>query len=952
MVRLGEIHAASWLSPLLVAATLSAIVLASACGQGTSTTSSAVGPDAGNAEAGPPPLEATPPEPIPPDQRLDVSSSTIVFDRLRGGVWTANGDVGTISYADIDHQKVLQEIAIGQDVTSVALSPDFAWIAAVDRRGAAVALVDATTGKVGRSIALGTHPRQAVWDANDPRWLYVSLEDDNAVAVVDRTLGVLSHTVPVGRLPAGLAVSRLRHELAVTHRIDASVTLVPLDGAFSPADQQAPNTDVPFAPQPPVVPDTTPNGAPFAFDTIAWDPGGNIAWFPHELLANRHPFQFQRVLFPAVSVVDLSARAEVQTDPNDPLGVIAGRKLLFDAINIPDATGNTSIVSQPCAASIHPNGLVAYVVACASEDLLTFDLTAGIAIDLLRNLPGDHPTGMTLDDHGARAFIVSDQSHTLLTLDTAGGSPVGHATVIAGPLTLVAKDPLDPQLRAGLTLFFRANSSKGTYPVTGNDWMSCGGCHLDGFVSTNEFFFEVLHPEDQTQAASIGHEGLKDMFSTTPTPTSPSFDAHDVLSAMIDQGGLAPDRTGADRTGQLDPSNPPADAVTMAQQIGHVLARDLPVGPSWLLADPQQPNVTYDTKWCGMCHAKEYQAWSQSAHSHSAQDPMVLYGMTVEQKLRGPQYSRQCAGCHDPVSLRLGDASLSSGRGITCLGCHDVTRLIRAGGNSDMEAAAHDWTQEHAKRAAATLDYLKSPDFCAVCHQQFVPGDGIVAIDTLHEWQASPFAASNTTCVDCHVPDTGDNYTHDHSMPGGNVYAAKQFSETSFASTVQAKLASAVALNAQLGADGVHVVVMNTGAGHAFPTGVTDIREPWVEVQALDGQGNVLARYGGPDSTGLVPATAARLGMDIAAADGTILYRHELTDATRIPFQRLVPARGSVEVVVPLPSTLPAGEMQLKAVLYYRNVRTQYYRLATGNASGTAPEVEVASTILGQGGGP
>lgn len=944
---MAEFHASRWLSPLLVGATLWALALPMACGEGSGSSSSS-GINASDAgDAGPPPLESSPPETIPAANRLDAASSTVVFDRLRGGVWTANGDVGTITYADIDHQKVVREIPIGQDVTSVALSPDFSWIAAVDRRGAAVALVDATTGQVRRTIPLGTHPREAVWDPNDPRWLYVSLEDDGAIAVVDRTLGVLSHTVPVGRIPAGLAVSRLRHELAITHRIDSEVTVLPLDGAFSPADQGVAPANVPLAPQPPTAPDTTPNGQPFAFDTLAWDPGGDIVWLPHELMANRHPFQFQRVLFPAVSVVDLSARAEVQTNPNDPNGVIAGRKLLFGAINVPDAMGNTSVVSQPCAAAFHPNGIVAYVVACASEDLLTFDLTSGIAIDLLRNLPGDHPTGMTLDDKGARAFIVSDQSHTLLTLDTAGGSPVGHASVIAGPLTLVAKDPLDPQLRAGLTLFYRANSNKGTYATTGNNWMSCGGCHLDGFVSTNEFFFEALHPDDQSQAASIGHEGLKDMFSTTPTPTSPSFDPHDVLSAMIDQGGLAPDRTGADLTGQIDPSNPPADAVTMAAQIGHVVARDLPEGPSWLVSDPGQPNVTYDAAWCGQCHSAEYKAWELSAHAHSAKDTMVFYGMGVEQALRGKQYSRQCAGCHDPVSLRLGDSSLSSGRGITCLGCHDVTRLIRAGGNSDMESASHDWTQAHAQRAAASLQYLKSPDFCAVCHQQFVPGDGIVAINTLHEWQSSSFAASGKTCVDCHVPDTGDGYTHDHSMPGGNVYMAQKFGETDFAAKVQAKLASAITLTAAYGGDGVHVVVMNTGAGHAFPTGVTDIREPWVEVQALDAKGNVLAHYGGPDSTGLIPASAARLGMDIAGANGAVLYRHELTDATTIPFQRLVPAQSSMEVVVPIPSQMPAGTGTVRAVLYYRNVRTQYYRLASGSSTGSAPDVEVASVPVG-----
>ena len=938
---------------LCVAGLIAGAALASACGSHGASSLGASAGDAGAADAssdaGLPPLESSPPPPVPAASRRDDASSQVVFDRLRGGVWTANGDVGSISYADIDHQKVVHETAIGQDVTSVALSPDFRWVAAVDRAAGTVALVDADSAQVRRTIAVGTHPRAAVWDAADPRWLYVSLEDAGAVAVVDRTLGIVNHTVPVGRLPAGLGVSRLRHELAVLHRIDGDVTLVPLDGAYSPADQGAPDVEVPLADQPPQSDDTQPSGKPFAFESLAWQPDGDVVWLPHELLANHHPFQFQRNLFPAVSVVDLSARAEVQTNPNDPSGVIAGRKLLFGAIDVLDATGQTTIVSQPCAAAIHPNGIVGYVVACASEDLLTFDLTSGAAIDLLRNLPGDHPTGITLDDTGQRAFIVSDQSHSLLTLDLAGGSPVGHARIIAGPLPLVARDPVDPELRAGQKLFFEANSSKNTLPTTGDDWMACGGCHLDGFVSTNARLFEALHALDPAADATIGHTGLKDMFSTVPTPDDPAFDPHDVLSALVDQGGLAPDRTGHDRTGQIDPSNPTPDARTMATRIARVIARDLPVGPAWLLADGAKPDPTYDAAWCGQCHQAEYQAWQKSAHAHAAADTMVKFGMGVEQQLRGKQYSRQCAGCHDPVSLRLGDSSLASGRGITCLGCHDTERLIRAGGNSDLEQATHDWTQGHMKRAAQQLEYLKTPDFCAGCHQQFVPGTGIVAIDTLGEWQASPFASGSgsRTCVDCHMADDGTG-VHDHSAAGGNVYMAQAFGEADFATTVAKRLSSAIRLQASPAQDGVHVLVMNVGAGHAFPTGVTDVREPWVEVQAIDGSGKLLARWGGPDSSGLVPPTAARFGMDIAQADGTLLYRHELTQMTRIPFERAIPARGTMEVVVPVPATLPQGTSEFDAVLYYRNVRTTYYRAATGDATGHAPDVEVARVAVGQ----
>ncbi len=968
------------MTPLCLVVALAGVGAASACSS-TSAPVVATTPEAGGdvgagVDAGAAPLEPSPPAPIDAKDRLDSASSTVIYDRLRGGVWTANGDVGTITYADIDRQAVVREVPVGTNVTSVALSPDFVWIAAVDRTAATVSLVDATSGTVRRSIAVGTHPRAAVWDAWDPRWLYVSLEDDGAVAVIDRTLGVLHHTVSVGRLPAGLAVSRLRDELAVAHRIDGVVSVLSLAGVYAPADQGVPTIDVPLAFQPPLSDDTQPSGTPFAMESMAWTTDGSTVWTPHELLANHHPFQFQRVLFPAVSVVDLSSRAEVQTDPNNALGVIAGRKLLFGAINIPDAVGNTSILSQPCAAVMHPNGLTGYVVACGSEDLLTFDMTAGIAVDLLRNLPGDHPTGITLDRTGQRAFIVADQSHSLLTLDTAAGSLVGHVTVIAGPLALVAKDPITPQLRAGEKLFFSANSAKNPLPTTGNDWMSCGGCHLDGFVSTNQFVFEALHAVDPTADAQIAHEGLKDMFSTSPTPADPSFNPHDILSAMVDQGGLVPDRTGADRSGQIDPSNPTAAAVTMAQQIATVIARDLPVGPSWLVPDGTNPVTQYDEQWCGNCHAPEYAAWQKSAHAHAAQDTMVLFGMGVEQKLRGTQYSRQCAGCHDPVSLRLGDSSLSTGRGITCLGCHDVTRLIRAGGNSDIVATSHDWTQDHLQRAGASLASLKTPDFCAGCHQQFVPGTGLQAINTLGEWQASPYAipatpadagveagadpspetllslssagvSGTTTCVDCHMPDDGSG-THDHSAPGGNVYIAQTFNEADFATTVGQKLSSAIRLQASAAADGVHVLVMNVGAGHAFPTGVTDIREPYIEVQAIDATHALLATYGGPDSTGLIPLTASRLGMDIAASDGTILYQHELTQATRIPFERVLPAQTSMELVVPVPLALPPTAVELDAVLLYRNIRTPYYRAATGDPTGHAPDVEVARVAVGQ----
>jgi hypothetical protein len=150
-----------------------------------------------------------------------------------------------------------------------------------------------------------------------------------------------------------------------------------------------------------------------------------------------------------------------------------------------------------------------------------------------------------------------------------------------------------------------------------------------------------------------------------------------------------------------------------------------------------------------------------------------------------------------------------------------------------------------------------------------------------------------------------------------------------------------VQLDAKRVAAGVEVTVDNRGAAHSFPTGVTDIREPWVEVQQLvtEDDGKVVVHYGGPVD-GIVPLEAARLGSDIAGSDGGILYEHEVGEATRIPFDGRVAAGEARSLFVPVPDGIPAAS--LRAVLYYRNVRTTYYRLATGDMLGHAPDVVVA----------
>jgi hypothetical protein len=212
------------------------------------------------------------------------------------------------------------------------------------------------------------------------------------------------------------------------------------------------------------------------------------------------------------------------------------------------------------------------------------------------------------------------------------------------------------------------------------------------------------------------------------------------------------------------------------------------------------------------------------------------------------------------------------------------------------------------------------------------------ALTTLDEYHASPFAGVSA-CVDCHMPKNAG--VAEHRVPGGNVYLGKMFGDDALVQAQMRNLHNAIALSASQSPGAVQVVVQNK-AGHGFPTGVTDIREPWVEVQAMDANKTVLARYGGPGQSGLLPSGAARLGIDIAKADGTVLLLHELSEATRIPFDARIGSGASTTLTVPVPSPLPQGTAELDAVLFYRNVRTTYFRAATDDASGAAEDVEVA----------
>ena len=230
-------------------------------------------------------------------------------------------------------------------------------------------------------------------------------------------------------------------------------------------------------------------------------------------------------------------------------------------------------------------------------------------------------------------------------------------------------------------------------------------------------------------------------------------------------------------------------------------------------------------------------------HAQAAADSMVKFCVGVDRRpsLGTPDHpfqpiTRLCAGCHDPVTARTGDYSMTSGRGVTCLGCHDVTRLVQGGGNGDLQATTHDWTKDHTawRRQPRSIVAAGGPSSAAAVTWS-VRGRGAYAslAGTLDEYEASLYSPS-TRCVDCHMAEVGTTATTNHRFPGGNVYLEEvdRRRDVDHADERQnPHRLRGCQISAQQISGGELVTLRNGGAGHWFlHGGVADIREPWVEL--------------------------------------------------------------------------------------------------------------------------
>jgi hypothetical protein len=289
---------------------------------------------------------------------------------------------------------------------------------------------------------------------------------------------------------------------------------------------------------------------------------------------------------------------------------------------------------------------------------------------------------------------------------------------------------------------------------------------------------------------------------------------------------------------------------------------------------------------CGTCHRAQAEAWRTSAHANSGTSGVFTALLPRVEASWGRTARARCEACHQP-----GHAEEAF---VGCASCH-----LAVGNREDRNGAlvvditapvaASTDGSPRAPHAVTARRFFSAPNLCGTCHE--VKGPGHLDEPTLSEFSASPLDAG-ASCSGCHLDG--------HRFSG--------FSP--------ALLDAALSLEL----DGDEVVLANVGAGHGVPTGMTSVRDVWVDVTFDDAAG--------------APHTVPRvieLGARLVASDGGIAAL--FTDAVRSESRSL--ALGASRRW-----SLPAGAKNVQATLRASAVRRETLT-ALGLPGEEAPVLEI-----------
>ncbi len=244
---------------------------------------------------------------------------------------------------------------------------------------------------------------------------------------------------------------------------------------------------------------------------------------------------------------------------------------------------------------------------------------------------------------------------------------------------------------------------------------------------------------------------------------------------------------------------------------------DRPFAPS---LGHTQSNGAYDpatlsgSKNCGSsgCHDQILAEWIPSAHRYASSDLAFQEVQELLYRDLGPEGTRYCAGCHDPIALFSGSKNVNvdgltspgADEGVSCIACHAIVQTdVR--GNADYTISQplryagerssgrfDKWMSDFLIRAyprqhvaSFSKPMYKTAEYCAACHKQFIDEEvnkiGWVQLQNQYDnwkesrWHNEDEQSKTITCRECHMPliDSTDPAAGDSSDVNRNVNDGK-----------------------------------------------------------------------------------------------------------------------------------------------------------------------------------
>ncbi|MCX7679909.1 MAG: cytochrome c family protein [Spirochaetes bacterium] len=377
---------------------------------------------------------------------------------------------------------------------------------------------------------------------------------------------------------------------------------------------------------------------------------------------------------------------------------------------------------------------------------------------------------------------------------------------------------------------------------------------------------------------------------------------------------------------------------------------------------------------CGGCHDEIYEQWKTSMHNLSHVDELYrvaafhyLKGLTDPDEIKEAEH---CVVCHAPIGYFSGFPKKVSQerdnaskiaeivkKGVQCDFCHSATgayaiynnqmKLDPGYGEANPGIKRGPFKDSHSDfHKSEFSEFHTSSEICGVCHDVRHVAFGTKLETTYEEWSKSPYNAKDpkerVTCQGCHmyhrpgVPATGSTerpknpgvaaiggppreHIFTHYFVGGNVAIPLRHGDALKAKMAEERLKHAARISiidSQLHNRKIGIIIENIGAGHYLPTGLTDIRQMWLEVVVKDIKGKIIFSSGVADSKGYLPTDTVIF--NTVFGDGKGKAVSNIAKAREILKDHRIPPKGKVEEFFVLPNFLPET-IAVHARLLYRS---------------------------------